>query len=29
MMDERTAIPLDAETKVSERPDDHKTELRL
>jgi DNA-binding MarR family transcriptional regulator len=29
MMDERTSIPLDAETKVSERPDDHKTELRL
>jgi DNA-binding MarR family transcriptional regulator len=29
MMDERTAIPLDAETKVAERPDDHKTELRL
>src|SRR5947207_14783985 len=29
MMDERTQIPLDAETKVSERPDDHKTELRL
>ena len=28
-MDERTTIPLDAETKVSERPDDHKTELRL
>ena len=28
-MDERTSIPLDAETKVSERPDDHKTELRL
>ena len=28
-MDERTGIPLDAETKVSERPDDHKTELRL
>lgn len=27
-MDER-AIPLDAETKVAERPDDHKTELRL
>jgi DNA-binding MarR family transcriptional regulator len=27
-MDERT-IPLDAETKVAERPDDHKTELRL
>src|SRR6476659_10514319 len=29
MMDERTDIPLDAETKVAERPDDHKTELRL
>jgi DNA-binding MarR family transcriptional regulator len=29
MMDERTTIPLDAETKVAERPDDHKTELRL
>ena len=29
MMDERTMIPLDAETKVTERPDDHKTELRL
>jgi DNA-binding MarR family transcriptional regulator len=28
-MDELTSIPLDAETKVSERPDDHKTELRL
>jgi DNA-binding MarR family transcriptional regulator len=28
-MDERTTIPLDAETKVAERPDDHKTELRL
>ena len=28
-MDERSAVPLDAETKVSERPDDHKTELRL
>ena len=28
-MDDRTTIPLDAETKVSERPDDHKTELRL
>ena len=27
-MDEVT-IPLDAETKVAERPDDHKTELRL
>jgi DNA-binding MarR family transcriptional regulator len=29
MMDARTTIPLDAETKVAERPDDHKTELRL
>src|SRR6185295_4003786 len=29
LMDDRTIIPLDAETKVSERPDDHKTELRL
>ncbi len=28
-MDDRTTIPLDAETKVAERPDDHKTELRL
>jgi DNA-binding MarR family transcriptional regulator len=28
MIDEAT-IPLDAETKVAERPDDHKTELRL
>jgi len=28
-MDELAAIPLDAETKVAERPDDHKTELRL
>jgi DNA-binding MarR family transcriptional regulator len=27
-MDERT-LPLDAETKVTERPGDHKTELRL
>ena len=27
-MDELT-LPLDAETKVAERPDDHKTELRL
>jgi DNA-binding MarR family transcriptional regulator len=27
-MDDQT-IPLDAETKVAERPDDHKTELRL
>ena len=29
LMDDRTIIPLDAETKVAERPDDHKTELRL
>jgi DNA-binding MarR family transcriptional regulator len=29
MMDDRTIMPFDAETKVSERPDDHKTELRL
>lgn len=29
MMDEHTTIPLDAETKVAERPDDHKNELRL
>ena len=29
LMDDRTTIPLDAETKVSERPGDHKTELRL
>ena len=29
MMDDRTIIPLDAETKVAERPGDHKTELRL
>jgi DNA-binding MarR family transcriptional regulator len=29
MMDNLTIIPLDAETKVAERPDDHKTELRL
>ena len=29
MMDDRTVIPLDAETKVAERPHDHKTELRL
>ena len=29
MMDEHATIPLDAETKVAERPDDHKTELRL
>jgi DNA-binding MarR family transcriptional regulator len=28
-MDERTAIPLDAETKVAERPADHEAELRL
>jgi DNA-binding MarR family transcriptional regulator len=28
-MDDRTTIPLDAETKVAERPDDHKSELRL
>jgi len=28
-MDERTTIPLDAETKVSERPADHEAELRL
>jgi DNA-binding MarR family transcriptional regulator len=28
-MDDRTTIPLDAETKAVERPDDHKTELRL
>src|SRR4051794_34153572 len=28
-MDETTAIPLDAETKVAERPGDHKAELRL
>ena len=28
-MDDRTSIPLDAETKVAEHPDDHKTELRL
>jgi DNA-binding MarR family transcriptional regulator len=28
-MDDQTVIPLDAETKVIERPDDHKTELRL
>jgi DNA-binding MarR family transcriptional regulator len=27
-MDDRI-VPLDAETKVAERPDDHKTELRL
>jgi DNA-binding MarR family transcriptional regulator len=29
MMDDAAALPLDAETKVAERPDDHKTELRL
>jgi DNA-binding MarR family transcriptional regulator len=29
MMDQRSAIPLDAETKAIERPDDHKSELRL
>src|SRR5262249_57597677 len=28
-MDEAPALPLDAETKVSERPSDHKRELRL
>jgi DNA-binding MarR family transcriptional regulator len=28
-MDQTSTIPLDAETKVAERPDDHKTELRL
>ena len=28
-MDDRTIIPLDAETKAVERPHDHKTELRL
>src|ERR1700748_993158 len=28
-MDQQSSIPLDAETKVSERPHDHKTELRL
>jgi DNA-binding MarR family transcriptional regulator len=28
-MDDRPTIPLDAETKVVERPGDHKTELRL
>jgi len=28
-MDDRTKFPLDAETKVAERPGDHKTELRL
>ncbi len=28
-MDQTAHVPLDAETKVAERPDDHKTELRL
>ena len=28
-MEETAALPLDAETKVSERPSDHKNELRL
>ena len=28
-MDDALSAPLDAETKVSERPDDHKAELRL
>src|SRR2546423_921 len=28
-MDERATIPLDAETKVAERPADHEAELRL
>jgi DNA-binding MarR family transcriptional regulator len=28
-MDDSSAIPLDAETKVSERPGDHEAELRL
>src|SRR5262245_59164977 len=28
-MDDIRSTPLDAETKVAERPDDHKTELRL
>jgi hypothetical protein len=28
-MDETTAVPLDAETKVVERPGDHQAELRL
>src|SRR5262245_35226318 len=28
-MDDATPLPLDAETKVSERPSDHKNELRL
>jgi DNA-binding MarR family transcriptional regulator len=28
-MDDRAAIPLDAETKVAERPADHEAELRL
>ena len=29
IMDERTTIPLDAETKAAERPHDHHDELRL
>jgi len=29
MMDEASALPLDAETKVAERPADHEAELRL
>jgi DNA-binding MarR family transcriptional regulator len=29
VVDEFVPVPLDAETKVAERPDDHKTELRL
>ena len=29
MMDDAAAIPLDAETKVAERPADHEAELRL
>jgi DNA-binding MarR family transcriptional regulator len=28
-MDQTATVPLDAETKVTERPGDHKTELRL
>src|SRR2546423_12924657 len=28
-MDERATVPLDSETKVSERPADHEAELRL
>jgi DNA-binding MarR family transcriptional regulator len=28
-MEDRSAIPLDSETKVAERPADHETELRL